>query len=342
MSLDRRLDGLYPGIVTSNQDPLNAGRVKVSFPWLHDAETSNWARLVQPYAGKERGLFFMPEVGDEVLVAFELGDMNQPMVIGGTWNGEDPPAEPGDPDGNNHHKVLETRSGHKLHFDDTPGAEFILLQDSSTNNSVRWDCASNTVSITARTGDIIIKAPTGTITLTAREVLAKATNSAKQTVGGNQTTSVKDQAVERMGNSKTLTASTSLTGKAQMVQLTSSSSFAVSGGSASVEVNDQTSSKTTVSGPTTDTAAKVELEATDVFERAAVRTWTVASMEISATAVTFDASGPVTFSAGAFNCDAGKGELSLLGDSVRTLGGMIMAKGGQLNFNPPKPPPPAV
>ena len=73
-----------------------------------------------------------------------------------------------------------------------------------------------------------------------------------------------------------------------------------------------------------------------------MRTWTVGAMEISATSVTFDASGPVTFSAGSFNCDAGKGELSLLGDSVRSLGGIIMAKAGQLNFNPPKPPPPAV
>lgn len=338
MSLDRRLDGLYPAIVVNNRDPLNAGRVQVIFPWSDDEETSNWARLVQPYAGKQRGLFFMPETGDEVLVAFELGDMNQPLVVGGTWNGEDAPADPGDPDGSNHNKVIETRSGHKLRFDDTPGAEFILLQDSSLQNSVRWDTANNRISISARTGDIIIKAPTGTITLSAREIYAKVSDSATQKVGGNQTTSVKNGAVESMGNSKTLSAQTSLTASAKLVQLSSSSSFSISGGSAGIEVNDQDSSKITVSGPTTDTAGKVELEADSLFERAQMRTWTVGNLEVSATAVTFDASGPVTFSSGMFNCDAGKGELSLLGNSVQSLGGMILAKGGQLNFNPPKSP----
>ena len=156
MSRIDALDGLYPAVVTSNADPLNMGRVKVIFPWMDNNVESNWARLVQPYAGQQRGMFFMPEVGDEVLVVFELGDFNQPLVIGDSWNGVDKPPEPGDPEGENHAKVIETRSGHRFIFDDTPGKEYIQLSDCSLQNIVRWDSYTNTLTVNAKTGDIIV------------------------------------------------------------------------------------------------------------------------------------------------------------------------------------------
>ena len=83
--------GVVIGLVTNNQDPDGQGRVKVKFPWLSDDQESNWARLAMPMAGKNRGLFLLPEVGDEVLVMFEQGDVNHPYVIGAVWNGADTP-----------------------------------------------------------------------------------------------------------------------------------------------------------------------------------------------------------------------------------------------------------
>ena len=69
-----RVSGVVVGVVTNNQDPEGMGRVKVKFPWLSDEDESNWARVAAPMAGKERGFYFLPEVEDEVLVAFEHGD----------------------------------------------------------------------------------------------------------------------------------------------------------------------------------------------------------------------------------------------------------------------------
>ena len=76
-------EGAVVGIVTNNQDPDGLGRVKLKFPWLDPDLESNWARLASPMAGKNRGLFIMPEIDDEVLVIFEHGDIRFPFVLGG-------------------------------------------------------------------------------------------------------------------------------------------------------------------------------------------------------------------------------------------------------------------
>ncbi len=336
---DDVLDGLYPALVTSNKDPLDVGRVKVRFPWLDDEEQSHWARLVQPYAGKQRGLFFMPEVGDEVLVVFELGDVHQPLVIGGTWNGEDEPPEPGDPDGSNHHKVIETRSGHKLHFDDTPGAEFIQLNDSSLNNIVRWDSASNAITVTAKTGDIHVEAPQGKISLLAKDVVMTASNNASRSVGGNESTTVAKAAVEAAGTSKSWTASTSLTGTAKVVSLSASSSMSVGGGSASVKTTQQKEDKIVVQGATTDTCGKLDLKADYVYEKADSRTWTIADAKLHAPQVSLDASAAVTIQTAMFDVQA-KASFSMLGETVIVQSGNVLVKSGQISFNSKTEPPP--
>ncbi len=70
------IHGVVVGIVTNIVDPKSWGRIKVRYPWCHDDVESNWARIAQPYAGKGRGTFWLPEVGDEVCVAFDGGDLN--------------------------------------------------------------------------------------------------------------------------------------------------------------------------------------------------------------------------------------------------------------------------
>jgi len=99
-TLDNRIYGVVNGKVTAVGKNENAGAVKLSFPWLMDETNneSNWARVAVPFAGHNRGAWFIPQVDDEVLVAFLHGDINKPVVIGCLWNGKDRPPENVAPD----------------------------------------------------------------------------------------------------------------------------------------------------------------------------------------------------------------------------------------------------
>ena len=92
VALERpQISGVVPAVVTNAKDPDQLGRVKIKLPWLADSYESWWARTVQPGAGKDRGAAVLPEVGDEVLVAFAQGDLEHPYVLGGLYNGMDKP-----------------------------------------------------------------------------------------------------------------------------------------------------------------------------------------------------------------------------------------------------------
>ena len=129
--------GVVVGVVTNNRDPDNQGKVKVRFPWLSDSEESWWARIASGMAGASRGSYFLPEVDDEVLVAFDHGDMRFPYVLGGLWNGKDAPPE-NNSDGENNVRVIHSRNGHTLKFDDKKGAEKFEVK-SSSGHIVRMD-----------------------------------------------------------------------------------------------------------------------------------------------------------------------------------------------------------
>jgi phage baseplate assembly protein gpV len=116
--------GLVIGIVRSVDDPESLGRVKVSFPWLSGDNESQWARVARAMAGHERGEWFMPEVDDEVLVGFEFGNMQYPIVVGFLWNGVDKPPNSGI---DTKVRRLKTVSGHMLEFDDRSGQETIRV-----------------------------------------------------------------------------------------------------------------------------------------------------------------------------------------------------------------------
>ena len=177
-----RVEGVVVGVVTNNQDPEKMGRVKVRFPWLSDEDESNWARVATPMAGKERGLFLLPEVDDEVLVAFEHGDLRFPYVVGSLWNGKDaPPAD--NADGKNNIRVLKSRSGHVIRLTDEDGKEKIEIVDKTGKNSIVIDTAENTVTFTADK-DIVLSAPNGTIKLDAQKVEVKSKADSKVEAGG--------------------------------------------------------------------------------------------------------------------------------------------------------------
>ena len=172
-----RIYGVVVGVVTNNQDPDKLGRVKVRFPWLGDNDESSWARLATPMAGKERGLYFLPEVDDEVLVVFEHGDLRFPYILGGLWGGKDrPPID--NSDGKNHVRLIRSRSGHTISLNDRDGQETIEIIDKTQKNKITIDTAKNTISIVADK-DITLSAPQGKITLAAQELELKSSASTK-------------------------------------------------------------------------------------------------------------------------------------------------------------------
>ena len=180
-ALAARISGVTVAVVTNNQDPDGFGRVKVRFPWLSDEDESQWARVAAPMAGKDRGVYFLPEVDDEVLVTFEHGDIRFPYVLGALWNGKDaPPADNGD--GKNNIRVIKSRSGHVVRLNDEDGKETIEIIDKSTKNSIVIDTAANTITITSDK-DIMLKASNGTITLDAQKVAVKSSADSKIEAG---------------------------------------------------------------------------------------------------------------------------------------------------------------
>ncbi|HEV7761701.1 MAG TPA: phage baseplate assembly protein V [Acidimicrobiales bacterium] len=160
---DSRYFGVAFAVVTNNKDPDGLGRVKVKLPWMADAAESDWARVVTPMAGAARGFYFLPEVDDEVLVAFEHGNPESPYVLGALWNGKDKPPE-SNADGKNDLRTIKSRSGHVIRLTDTDGGEKIEIVDKSAKNSIVISTKDNTITITAD-ADVSIQAGKGKLKL---------------------------------------------------------------------------------------------------------------------------------------------------------------------------------
>ncbi len=174
---ESKIYGVVVGIVTNNKDPDSLGRVKVKIPRISGEDESNWARVISFMAGKERGAFYLPEVDDEVLVAFEYGDINLPYVIGSLWNGKDRPPLTND-DGKNNFRIIKSRSGHIIRLDDTEGQEKIEIVDKNEKNIVVIDSKENKISIKSEK-DIEISAPNGKVKIGAKEIEIKSSESSK-------------------------------------------------------------------------------------------------------------------------------------------------------------------
>lgn len=173
-----KLRGAYLAVVTSNSDGGGDSRyrVKVKFPWLNDGEESQWARIAVPMAGDGRGTYFLPEVDDQVIVVFEHGDVRRPIVIGALWSNRQPPPERNG-NGDNDIRVIKSKSGHRLIFDDTGGRERVILVDSTRKNKVVLDAADDSVTIESGEGDVEIKAPIGAVRLHGDSVKLTASSS---------------------------------------------------------------------------------------------------------------------------------------------------------------------
>lgn len=169
--------GLVIGVVTDNNDPDNLGRVKVMFPWLSPDHASDWARVASIGGGHKRGIEFLPEVNDEVLVGFEMGDVHQPYVLGGLWNGADLPpytAQQLVKSGEVRQRAIVSRAGHQILFDDSDSGG-ISIRDSQ-GNQIQLVAQSGALAITTQ-GSINLKAggnlaleAAGSVTIQGKQV----------------------------------------------------------------------------------------------------------------------------------------------------------------------------
>lgn len=168
--------GVAPATVTDIKDPDGQGRVKVKLNWSPDGGGGQgyeaWARMATLFAGSGRGSWFIPDAGDEVLVAFEHGDPRRPYVLGGLWNGKDKP--PQSMSSGNNLKVIHSRNGVKITLDDTSGKETIKLEtpgkqkltmkdgpgavtiEDSNGNSIKLETSGITITAAAK---VTVKAP---------------------------------------------------------------------------------------------------------------------------------------------------------------------------------------
>jgi len=178
-----QIHGVVTGVVTNNQDPEKLGRVRLRFPWLSASEESAWARVASPMAGRERGLWTLPEVDDEVLVAFERGDPRFPYVLGALWSRNAPPPETNE-DGKNALRQLRSRSGHVVRLDDTEGEEKIEIVDGSGKNSIVVGTKDNSITLTCE-GDLTLESKSGKLVLKAKGMEIASQDAVKLDAQGN-------------------------------------------------------------------------------------------------------------------------------------------------------------
>jgi uncharacterized protein involved in type VI secretion and phage assembly len=190
------MHGVVPALVTNLNDPDDLGRVKVKYPWLgaNPEIESDWVRIASPMAGAQRGFFYLPEVNDEVLVAFEHGDVHRPYIVGALWSSTDKPPKKNSEavaSGKVNQRVLKTRQGHLIILDDKQGeeqisvtsksghtvilndkggSESITIKDKTGNNSMVIDSTKNSMAI-AVNGDFTVDAK-GKVTIKSMQAMS--------------------------------------------------------------------------------------------------------------------------------------------------------------------------
>ncbi|MFO7914569.1 MAG: phage baseplate assembly protein V [Candidatus Krumholzibacteriales bacterium] len=150
---EREIRGLQVARVINLEDPEKLGRIKVSYPWL-DSEETAWVRIAVPHAGKDRGWYSLPEIDDEVLVGFENGDSDYPVVLGSLYNKDNSPMDEAYSADNNI-KMFMTRSGNRIVMNDEDGGEQIVISQKDGKNQIVLDLSGPSISISSE-GDISV------------------------------------------------------------------------------------------------------------------------------------------------------------------------------------------
>jgi uncharacterized protein involved in type VI secretion and phage assembly len=174
----KKMNGAVVGKVINNVDPEGLGRVQIAYPGMDEKLISPGAKVVS----QDIGNYFMPDIGEDVLVNFEKGDFDRPLVTGSYWNVANKHPEGSTPD--NFRKVIQSRTGHKIILDDTPGKGGVTLE-SMAGAKIMLDAQGN-INLQAAGKNITLNASENTITLngTSGEILVQA--KVKATIKGGQ------------------------------------------------------------------------------------------------------------------------------------------------------------
>jgi uncharacterized protein involved in type VI secretion and phage assembly len=154
-------------LVTDNHDPKGLGRVRVKMHWMNGAEKTPWIRVTSPHGGGGKGMFFIPEIGEEVIIGFEGDSPVKPYVIGTVYHGK---ASNTYSNGGNDVKALQTRSGNKVIMNDADGSVFVEDKD---GNSMLIDGAGN---ITIKSNNTVTIDATNEITFKTKKITMLAEN----------------------------------------------------------------------------------------------------------------------------------------------------------------------
>jgi type VI secretion system secreted protein VgrG len=161
-------------MVTDNHDPKGLGRIRIKFHWMNGAEKSPWIRVTSPHGGGGKGMYFMPEIGEEVIAGFEGESALKPYVIGTVYHGK---ASNSYSNAGNDVKALQTRSGTKIIMNDAAGSIFIE------------DPSGNTMLMDGK-GNININAPNNMNITVGKNMNITVGENLTTNVGMNQQTSV--------------------------------------------------------------------------------------------------------------------------------------------------------
>lgn len=182
---DTKMHGVYSAIVTDNKDPKAFGRVKVKIPIIDNQQEFEWMRVATLVAGNSKGTMFIPEIGDEVLVAFMMGDIKSPIVIGSLWTEKQLPDGFND---TNDIKKIKTKLGHEIIFNDNSKEAAVTVKtkkghklemSEKTNEVILSTSDSNhKVTLNEKSGSVEIKSGNTVISLNQKgEVKIEGSNS---------------------------------------------------------------------------------------------------------------------------------------------------------------------
>jgi phage baseplate assembly protein gpV len=159
----------YPGVVIGLVKEIDAelGRIKVDLQCMSPPQRSNWAPIAVPMSGGQRGVYFMPELEDEVLVAFDQGQVDHPYVVGYLWNGVDKP-----PESNKDFRVIKTPGGHTMRFEDVDGHKKIVIKTDGGRSITMDDTPSGKIEIKSTQNTVVLDDTSGTAKISIQAGIA--------------------------------------------------------------------------------------------------------------------------------------------------------------------------
>lgn len=209
--------GVVTGLVTNLNDPDDLGRVKVKYAWLGEIE-SDWVRIAAPMAGAQRGFYYLPEVNDEVLVAFEHGDVHHPYIVGMLWSSTDKPPKPNSEataSGKVKERIFKSTSGHIVIFDDSSGAEKITIRDKTEKNEIIIDSAANSMTFNVEGDFTVVAKGKVSITSTGDMTLESKANGTLKTASNLKAEAGANLNAEATGNATVKGVQTTVEGSAK-------------------------------------------------------------------------------------------------------------------------------